>query len=229
MKTEQRLSRLKAVIFDMDGLVLDTESTYFAAWQQAAAKMAFRLGDDFCLSLSGLDYGSVIERIATECGGHFDRDQFDRLSGICWREHVETQGIAVKKGFSAMLQTVLDKQLFFCLATNSLHHNALECLRYAGLDNTFPLVASRDSVAKGKPAPDIFYRAASLLNVPISSCLVVEDSRAGILAAKQAGARIAFIPSVLPAALDCVEAADFTFTDLGQLAEFVRLNVFDPV
>lgn len=229
MRTEQDLADIEAVIFDMDGLVLDTESTYFAAWQQAAARMDIQLCDEFCHSLSGLDYGDVVERIATYCGERFDREQFERLSAACWREHVTTRGIAVKKGFFTLLQTVRDRDFAFCLATNSLRDNALQCLHHAGLNDTFPLLASRDSVATGKPAPDIFYRAARLLGAPLASCLVVEDSPPGVIAAKRAGARVALIPSVNPVIGDYAEMADFVFADLGQLAEFIRLGALDPV
>ncbi len=229
MKTERRLSDIKAVIFDLDGLVLDTERTYFAAWQLASEKLGKRLSDEFCRTLSGLEHREVMRRIEAYCGNRFDRERFDELSALCWREYVAVHGIAVKKGFFELLRTVRTKRLPFCLATNSFQRNALECLRYAGLEDTFPLLVGRDSVAIGKPAPDIFYRAAELVEQPVSRCLIVEDSPIGIEAATQTGAMVVFVPSITPASEECLARADLVFADLARLADFVRLSVFDAV
>lgn len=229
MSTKTRLSRFNGVIFDLDGLVLDTEGSYFAAWRQAAGRMGFQFGDEFCLSLSGLQYQDVLQRIRDFCGDAFDVDSFNDLSADCWREHIAAHGIAVKNGFDDMLRLLHEHHLPYCLATNSFELNARECLRHAGLERVFPLLVGRDQVALGKPDPDIFYRAADLMNLPMSSCLILEDSPTGVLAASRTEAQLAFIPSILPADVDSVIRADCVFDDLRQLAEFIRRTVFDHV
>ena len=210
-----------AVIFDMDGLVLDTESTYCRAWQRAALTMGVSLSDEFCASLSGLHFNAMESALVDYCGGTFNTKQFFSLSGKCWRESISQHGIAEKKGFSSVLYQLKNKGIPFCLATNSGRVNALECLELAGLKDVFPLIITRDEVVDGKPAPDIFLTAAEQLNQPIHQCLVLEDSATGIQAAMAAGAPCVFIPSTLPIERSTAILTDLVLMDLDELAQII--------
>ena len=190
-----KLADVSAVIFDLDGLVLDTERTYSIAWQQAAASLGYELSLEFCLSFSGLSGQAIRERLANQCGAGFDLTRFFELSGQVWREYVKKQGIDVKQGFFELLALIQAQELPFCLATNSRRVNALECLAIAGLVDVFNLMVCRDDVALPKPSPDVFLKAAEYLKVPINQCLVLEDSHTGVIAAYQAGALVCYIPS----------------------------------
>ena len=211
-----------AVIFDMDGLVLDTEASYFIAWQQAAAQMGYVLSDEFCLTLSGLHYQHVEQRLKELCGVDFDLQQFNRLSGDYWFQFVRQQGISVKKGFFNLLKMLRSKKIPFALATNSGRANALECLEFANIQTVFSTIVTRDDVKRGKPDPDVFLLAAKLLNVPITQTVVIEDSLTGVQAASLSGAYSVFIPSVLPVDKIAVDIADYFLNDLDELAQFIN-------
>ena len=217
-----RLSDFSAVIFDMDGLVLDTEITYFVAWQQAANAMGYALSDSFCLSLSGLHYKDIEPKLMALCGADFNLQAFNRLSGIFWREQVDAHGINTKHGFTQLLEFIVLQQIPYCLATNSRAINAYECLDLAGIKDVFSTIVTRDDVEYGKPEPDIFLKAAELLQVPISQCLVLEDSHAGIVAASRAGALSIFIPSTEPVNPLAVELCDVMMTDLAHTLMALR-------
>jgi len=212
-----KLADFSAVIFDMDGLVLDTESTYFIAWQQAANAMGYEFSDDFCLSLSGLHYNDIEPKLIEYCGAEFNLQAFNRLSGDCWRDHVDVYGIRIKHGFSELLELLIRQKIPYCLATNSRAANALECLELAGIKDVFSIIIARDHVQHGKPEPDVFFKAAEVLQVDISRCLVLEDSHAGIAAASRAGAVSVFIPSIAQADPLTVELCDLMVSDLAQL------------
>ncbi len=212
------LADISAVIFDMDGLVLDTESTYNSAWQQAGKAMGYELSTDFCLSLSGLHYQAIELKLMAYCGADFNLQTFQRLSGACWRVHVKDHGIAVKHGFTSLLDLLIRQKIPYGLATNSQLKNALECLELAGISEVFSTIISRDDVQQGKPAPDIFLKTAAVLQVDIRRCLVLEDSAAGIMAASRAGAMSVFVPSILPVDPQMVELCDFMVNDLAELA-----------
>ncbi|CCE22980.1 HAD family hydrolase [Methylotuvimicrobium alcaliphilum] len=214
----QALRAVEGAIFDLDGLVLDTESTYFMAWRQAAEHMGYQLPSAFCLSLSGLHYRDVEMRLLEFCGNAFDLQEFNRLSGVCWYRIVEKQGIDIKKGFLTLLWLLQDSGIPYGLATNSRLNNALECLDFAGLGNVFETIVARDHVELGKPAPDIFLNAAERLSIPISRCLALEDSTAGVMAASASGAFTVYIPSVLPADLYTSELSHLQCRDLGEVA-----------
>ena len=218
-------SDISAVIFDLDGLVLDTEVTYFSAWRQAADAMGYRFSEPFCQSLSGLHYHAVEQKISDLYSPNFDLDDFNRLSGIYWRNLVQTQGIQVKPGFHGLLELIRRVDLPYCLATNSRLTNALECLDLAGLADVFPVIVARDHVNQGKPAPDIFWAAAERLSVDISRCLVLEDSPAGIIAATEAGAFSVFVPSSHPVDSKAAAKCDLQCRDLNEVAQLLQANL----
>jgi beta-phosphoglucomutase-like phosphatase (HAD superfamily) len=222
-----KLADFSAVIFDMDGLVLDTESTYSIAWQQAANAMGYGLSDDFCLSLSGLHYPDIELKLLAYCGAEFNLQTFNRLSGDYWRDHVNVHGINIKHGFTGLLDLLIEQSIPYCLATNSRAANALECLELAGLKAVFSIIVSRDHVPYGKPEPDIFLKAAEVLQVDISRCLVLEDSHAGIVAASKAGAASVFIPSLAQVDPMTVELCDLMVGDLAELTNTLNSTLSD--
>lgn len=206
----------------MDGLVLDTESTYIVAWKQAASVMGYDFSEDFWRSLSGLHYQDIALKLIDYCGAEFDLQSFNRLSGDCWRDHVNVHGINIKYGFSGLLEVLIRQKIPYCLATNSRAVNARECLELAGIEEVFSIIVTRDHVPCGKPEPDIFLKAAELMQVNISRCLVIEDSHAGIVAASRAGAVSAFIPSIAQVDPLTVELCDLMVSDLAQLTDAIR-------
>lgn len=216
-----KLPYCAALILDMDGLLLDTESTYVLAWRYAAESLGHRMDDTFWASLAGLHYQAVEEKIGAYCGA-LDFEQFRQRSGHYWRSHVEQHGIALKSGFRALFSAIAAASLPYCLATNSRNANAEECLRLAGVGELFPLRLTRDHVAEGKPAPEIIYKAAEKLNTDIASCWVIEDSYTGIAAAKSAGAFAVLVPPAQPADPRAQQAADLVLLNLMDLGEIIR-------
>lgn len=213
--------RCAALILDMDGLLLDTESTYVSAWRHALESLGHSLDAAFWTSLAGLHYQAVEETIGAHCGT-LDFEQFRQRSSRYWRSHVAEHGIALKAGFRDLIATLEATALPYCLATNSRAANADECLRLAGVGELFPLRLTRDHVAEGKPAPEIFHKAAACLNAAIEECWVIEDSFTGIAAAKSAGAFAVWIPPEQEVDARARQAADLILPDLTALGEIIR-------
>ncbi len=182
-----QVAAFEAVILDMDGLVLDTEPGYWQAWQRAALEMGLHLSDEFCLKLSGRHADDVRGELKPILGTSAALEQFQTLSAQYWRAQVQERGIAVKAGLLALLDWLKCRHIPFGLATNSDRAHAMLCLSLARIDREFPVVISRDQVAMGKPAPDVFLEAARRLQVQPSRCLAVDDSATGIVAASRAG------------------------------------------
>ncbi|NYT46636.1 MAG: HAD hydrolase-like protein [Candidatus Methanofishera endochildressiae] len=146
----ENLPAYNAIIFDMDGLILDTETTYFTAWQQAAKQLGYIISDDFCASLSGLPFSVIGSRLADYIDRKFPFAEFYNLSGELWRKRVQREGIAVKRGEPALP----GGKRALLLATNSPEANARECLSYAGMSDVFEILVCRDHVPQ--PAAAIF-------------------------------------------------------------------------
>jgi len=190
------LPEFQGIILDMDGLILDTEGSYFSAWQQAANSLGYHISDEFCISVSGLSFSVLDGKLLEHLGNAFPLADFYPLSGEFWQTEVESKGIAVKKGALELLILLQERDIPYCLATNSPEVNARECLEYAQVASYFPKMACRDHVPEPKPAADLFLQAAKHLQLPVESCLVVEDSLTGLLAAKNANAFSVLIPSL---------------------------------
>lgn len=223
--TALKLPGFAAVILDMDGLVLDTETGYFNAWQQAARSLGFSVSDAFFHSLSGMHYQRVEQKLMDYCGGALPLTAFRERSAHYWRCQAEQEGIDVKPGFDRLYTVLRQAGLPYCLATNSRMANTMECLRYAGIDSVFTHIVCRDHVEAGKPAPDIFLKAAACLQIPISHCLIVEDSYVGMQAAERAGGFSVLIPSVLPVSPETVRLADAMLPNLQDLAELIAAGI----
>jgi HAD superfamily hydrolase (TIGR01509 family) len=176
-----------AVIFDVDGLMLDTEPLYKVAWQAAAAELGHRLNDRSYARLVGRPTADCEQELMRQFGPAFPLDRFRRRWPALWQAEVAAHGIQQKPGLLEFL-TFLDAQwLPVAVATSSEADYATFSLRHAGLEGRFSVVVTGDEVPRGKPAPDIYLETARRLQVAPGACVAVEDSEAGILAASRAG------------------------------------------
>jgi HAD superfamily hydrolase (TIGR01509 family) len=169
-----------------------------------------------------MPFSHIEQQLTQYLGANFPLSEFYRLSSIYWRSAVERDGIEVKAGVHDVLQVLETNAIDYCLATNSLEMSARECLQYAGIADLFPIVVSRDHVQSPKPAADIFLQAASILEQPIATCLVVEDSLIGLLAAKNANAFSVLVPSMPDMDGKMQALAGLVLNDLSELAKLVH-------
>jgi beta-phosphoglucomutase len=215
----RQLTDFAAFIFDMDGLVLDTEPTYFAAWQQAAKLMGYQLEPELFIKLSGSHYNQVEAQLIAEFGVDFDLLLFRQLGTESWNNYVHKHGIMIKKGVTELLDYARQQSIPIALATNSSAVYAHQCLNIAGIRHRFPVIVTGEDVRKVKPAPDIFLKAAERMQVDISQCIIFEDSHTGITAASASGAYSAYVPSTYPVNPLTVSLANCLLADLVQAIE----------
>ncbi|MGR9108239.1 MAG: HAD family hydrolase [Gammaproteobacteria bacterium] len=182
------LPEVSAVILDLDGLVIDSEPTYQAAWCQAGQALGYPLAEELVRGFAGKSYDRIEQLLKAEFGDSFPLHEFKETSAGIWRDSVERSGIPIKPGLRQLLALLEKVAIPFCLATNSERIYAERCLQYAGLSETFPLAVTRDEVAAAKPAPDLFLAAAARLETRPERCIVLEDSETGALAALEARA-----------------------------------------
>ena len=214
-----KLADFKGFIFDLDGLVLDTEPTYFAAWQQAIVEMGYQIELEFIYCLSGCSYDQVETQLQVWLGQDFDLVFFKQLSTECWWNYIHQYGIVVKKGVISLLDFAQAHAIPICIGTNSSYIYAQKCLTIAGLNQRYPLMVTSDDVQHVKPAPDIFLRAAERMAVDIKHCVIFEDSYVGIAAASASGAKTVCVPSTFPLNPKILELSDYVFDDLTQVLE----------
>jgi HAD superfamily hydrolase (TIGR01509 family) len=190
--------RLDAIIFDMDGLMFDTERIAQIAWQQAAQLYGFDFPPEIYQGIIGLAYPDVQRYTRSVFGSGFPLESVYPLKQELMDKYITTQGIPVKPGLLELLKQVADARLPRALASSSGRDIILRNLRAAGVEaGWFDNILSGDDIHRSKPAPDIYLLASQRLRVPAERCLVLEDSNAGIQAACAAGMLSIMIPDML--------------------------------
>jgi HAD superfamily hydrolase (TIGR01509 family) len=209
------------VIFDMDGLILDTEPLYKAAWQRTAAELGFEIQDDWYLNLVGLREQESEQELSRHFGPTFPLDAFRQRWPAAFRARADADGVPVKAGLAGLLAFVEQRGLRHALATSSHRGFADISLRLAGLDEAFTVIVTGDEVTQAKPAPDIYIEAARRVGVAPERCLALEDSDPGILAAHAAGMIALLVPDLKPPSDEARAAAYRVLGSLHEVADVV--------
>ena len=192
------MREIRAVVFDMDGLMLDTEPIYKAAWQAASAELGHDLADEFYAQFVGRPNDDCERLLFERFGPEFPFDRFRARWRELWDADAAANGIRTKPGLIELLTLLETLKIPFAIATSSEAAETDFCLRAAGLDGRFPVRVTRDQIAHGKPAPDIYLEAARRLQIDPAQCVALEDSEAGILSASRAGMVPLLIPDGAP-------------------------------
>lgn len=186
-----------AVIFDMDGLMIDTQRVASRSWKRAARKFGFTLTGEMNFKLIGrnvLDSNSILIK---ELGNEFPVNDCRNLAMKIYSEDISKNGISLKPGLLKLLTYLEETPINFALATSTSRGLTIQRLESTKLINRFRIIVTGDEIVNGKPAPDIFLKASLLLKTPPSSCIVLEDSFAGILGAHNAEMIPIMVPDLL--------------------------------
>ncbi len=185
---------IAAVIFDMDGLMLDTERIAQQAWQRAGTELGYELPDEIYRQAIGRTAPATEAIFRAHLGADSPFDAIYQRKQHYYHAAIEAGEIARKAGLLELLDCLDQLALPKAVATSTARPLALQKLRSTGLLDHFPHLVCGDEIPNGKPAPDIFLAAAASLGVAPAHCLVLEDSHAGIRAAHAA----AMIPIHIP-------------------------------
>jgi HAD superfamily hydrolase (TIGR01509 family) len=210
---------IRAVIFDMDGLLLDTEPLYRAAWERASAEFGYRLTHELYSRLAGRNRADAERMLAAEFGPQFPMEQFKTIVRTHEEEEFSKGPIPTKPGVNELLGVLDARQIPRAVATSSEKARAEKWLSGAGILTRFGALATGDQVARGKPAPDIFLLAAKRLAVQSSDCLVLEDAEPGVRAARAARMSVYVVPDVIPPSREGAKLATKIFRSLCEVAE----------
>ena len=213
---------IRAVVFDMDGLMLDTEPIYKRAWQAASAELGCDLHDGFYAQFVGRPNDDCERLLIERFGAALPLDRFRARWRELWDADAAANGIRTKPGLLELL-TVLDAlSLPFAIATSSEREETAFCLRAARLDGRFPVRVTRDQIDHGKPAPDIYLEAARRLQADPAQCVALEDSEAGIVSASRAGMVALLIPDGAPPSAAAQHTAFRVLPSLADVPAILR-------
>lgn len=215
------LHECAAFVFDMDGLLFDTERLSRRALHAAADELGVPLPEDAFLELIGRRMGDIQHRLAARVGNN---EVAARLMA-CSVKHYDVllaHGVPVKDGAAELLDWLGARGRPCAVATSTATPRAEQKLAAAGLRKHFQAVVGGDQVARGKPAPDIYLHAMNLLRVKPARCGVFEDSEPGLAAAHAAGARVVWVPDLAPVDVVTQKLASARADSLRAVLEFLR-------
>jgi beta-phosphoglucomutase-like phosphatase (HAD superfamily) len=213
--------RPAAVIFDMDGLMLDTEPLAARAWVDAARDLGLAFDSTINHRLIGRNFPDCRTIIGEHHGAGYPVDDLMGAWHGAYDAIVGREGIAFKPGLLELLDWLEGERIPKAVATSTRRARAQAKLELTGILPRFVALVGGDEVARGKPAPDIFLEAAARLGAAPAACVVLEDSEPGVRGALAAGMTPLMVPDLLPPTPSLLAAAPLVVATLHD----VRLHL----
>ena len=205
-----------AIVFDMDGLMVDSEPLSRRAWDEYLRPYNQYLTDDLQSRIIGLRGDQSSALIRAEFNLPKPAEVILQERRLIYQQ-LRAQGVPVMPGLMELHAVIAERNIPWAVATSSPRDHAEEILAQLGLDASVRAIAAGDEVTHGKPAPDIYQLAAQRLGVPPENCMALEDSGPGSRAAVSAGMLTIAIPN------GETKAADFSH------AHYVYTSLFDVI
>ncbi len=208
------MSLLKAAIFDLDGVIVDTAKFHFLAWRRLAGELGFEFEERDNERLKGVSRMDSLD-ILLQVGGIIDlsseqKEELASKKNIWYREYLsEITPSDILPGVKSLIEYLKSQQIKIALASAS--KNAPFILCKLGITELFDVVIDGNSVSKAKPDPEVFIKASEKAGVSPLECIVFEDAQAGVEGAKGAGMKAVGIGE-----MDILQQADFVIHDFSE-------------
>lgn len=184
----------KAVLFDMDGTLIDTEKYYRIFWPKAMAEFGYHMTEEQVLSMRSLGRPFAPERLKKWFGEDLDYYAIRARRTEMMEECLDREGIQLKPGAMEILQFLKKKKIPTAVVTATAPDRTEKYLNATGIRPYFTKVICATQVKEGKPSPDIYQFACEEMKLEPRRCLAVEDSPNGVLSAYRAGCRVVMVP-----------------------------------
>lgn len=215
---------IKAVIFDMDGLMIDSERVTFEGYQHVLAKENLTMSEEKYKTLLGKPVKAVHDLFKEDYGPQYDVEQIIKDVHAYIAKRFETEGVPLKPGLVELLKYLKENNYKTIIATSS-HRNRVDLIvKQAQIDQYFDDSICGDEVTKGKPNPEVFLKACQKLQVSPQDALVLEDSESGINAAYNADIKVIGIPDMKYPEEKYVKMTYKIMDNLFQVKDFLEEN-----
>lgn len=185
---------IKGILFDMDGVILDTEKLYTRFWQEAANVLGYPMTKEQAMGLRSLnrEFGAAKMQSYFDVPVNYEEVRNKRIELM--NAFIEKEGVELKPGIRELLAYLKEKGIKTAIATSSPIERTEKYLEAVGLTGAFDKLISGYMVKKGKPEPDIYQLAAREIGLLPQECLAIEDSPSGLLSANRAGCYPVMVP-----------------------------------
>lgn len=211
----------EAVIFDMDGVIFDTEKVYLDIWIEVFEKYGYKMTKELYVNVMGTGRKNVIKTFLENFGDDLPIEKMYEEKDNQLFYIIENQGIPLKEGVKELFSMLKEKNYKIALATSAKRERVEKQIKDKWLKESFDAIVCGDDVEKGKPSPDIFLKAAKKIDVEPENCFVVEDSPAGIKAAFSGGMKGIHVEDLKAADEDILKYCEKNFKNLQEIKEYL--------
>ena len=221
-------SKTAAVIFDMDGIIFDTERLYIESWKAVAREYDLNNVSDMAYRIIGVN-DIMSRKVFTDYyQGTRDYDQCRKRVSEVFHSRYDGK-IPVKPGVHEILAFLRERNIPVALASSTRIETVQRELKEAGLYQAFDHIIGGDMIKQSKPAPDIFLAAAEKLQEAPENCYVLEDSHNGIRAAAAAGMHPIMVPDLLEVTEEMQELAETVCPTLYEAIDYLDRRIITEI
>lgn len=214
----------KLVIFDMDGLMFDTERIYYKAWQEAAKAYNYEITWDIYTQIVARNSRYIEKVLKQILGSELPYDAISAKKREISDAIVAKEGIQRKEGLMELLDYLDEQGIKKVVATSSMREKALHYLTLGEVKERFDWIICGNDVEESKPNPEIFLKAAAHLGIEPKDSMVLEDSRLGLQAAKAAKMTGVLVPDLVAADEEMKSNASYIVSSLKQVITLLEEN-----
>ena len=211
----------KAVVFDMDGVIFDSERAVMQCWKEVASRHNIPDIEKAILACTGTTMVRTREIMLNLYGADFPYDEYARESSAIFHSRYDGGRLPMKPGVKELLTFLKEHDKKIALASSTRQQVVTDELRDAGVIEYFDRIICGDMVSRSKPAPDIFLKACEELNISPSDSYAIEDSYNGIRAAHAGGLHPIMVPDLLPADEEMQSLAEIVLPSLSSVMEYL--------
>ena len=222
------MNKLEAVIFDMDGLMLDTERLAIPSIKKAGMALGINLTDDILIEMNGLNEDDAHVAMEASLGISIPKKEFADVFHDDYEKTIAKNGVPLKEGLVELINFLEENNIKRAVATSTKHSLALKKLKLAEITDYFEVIIGGDQVTQGKPAPDPYLKAANELGIHVDHCLALEDSDNGAMSAYSSGMPVIVIPDMKPPSRDTQEIALTVCNSLHEVIHYLKMGGFLP-
>ena len=212
---------IKNIVFDMDGVLLDTEAVFMRCWKKLGEELHLPNVEGTARKCIGITVTQTEALFQKEYGEKYPCESYvGAANAIFYRQEAE-QGIPEKPGVHELFAYLKEQNYRIGLASSTQQQAVYRQMKAAGIFDDFDVIVCGDMVTKSKPNPDIYLKACELMKVDPKECYAVEDSYNGIRAAHAAGMKAIMVPDLLEPTPEILELTDQKFNSLMELQKFL--------
>ncbi len=213
---------IKAIIFDMDGLMIDSERVTFECYQEILKGMNLTMDEEFYKTLLGKPLKGIYQRFYDVYGNDFPIEDVIKDVHALMAKRFETEGVPIKTGLKSLLEYLKENNYKTIVATSSNRDRVDTILSQAQITDYFDDSICGDEVTKGKPNPEVFLKSCQKLGVNVDEAIVLEDSEAGVQASYDAGIKVICIPDMKYPEKQYEEKTFKILKDLNGVTEYLK-------